>query len=460
MRIYFFVLLSLFFLYGHTQTKITGYQYWFDDQVANAVKQNITAVENYTFNAQVNTAQLLYGLHLFNINFTDDSSRVSTTSSQFFYKPVPSSSTTNITEFQYWFDGDGANAVTQNVSAIQEYTFAPDINAGNLLTGIHVLQVRFKDNNNRWSETVSYFFYKPGVSGSNNIIAYQYWFDQSVAGAVQQNISPTTLYTLSSPLDATTLLPGLHVLNVRFLDSKHQWSSAVSQYFYKAAAIVNNNITRFQYWFDQDFSGAVEQTITPSATYDLSEQLSTTALLNGLHALSIKFSDATGKWSSTATQFFYKEKNESITENKISGYRYWFNEGDSSMNLVDIVPFMNPVLLNEQIAADGLDSGKHVIHFQFRDSNGIWSMVSSDSALVNAKTIYTFRGNGNWSNTANWVNKIKPPLNLSGTYKIFIDPVAGGQCILDVNQQITTGAIITVRTGKSFVISGNLNLTQ
>ena len=153
--------------------------------------------------------------------------------------------------------------------------------------------------------------------------------------------------------------------------------------------------------------------------------------------------------------FFYKEKTETITENKITGYRYWFNEGDSSINLVEIAAFMNPFIMNEQIAADGLDSGKHLIHFQFRDSKGVWSMVTSDSALVNAKTIYTFNGNGNWSNTANWVNKIKPPLNVSGTYKIFIDPVLGGKCILDVDQHITTGAIITVRSGKSFIIPGN-----
>lgn len=517
------------------QNKINSYQYWFDGQYNTAVTQTITPSSVYTLSTQVNTNTLLNGLHVFNIKFKDDSSRFSNTLSTFFYKTFPSTGTGTIVAYQYWFDQNYSTTVTALTPGNTSYNFVNDIGTTGLLTGLHVIHIRFKDNTSRWSETLSQFFYKspaagtpgsinayqywfdqnyaeaikqniapgttytlsaplnttilltglhvlnvrflnvnnkwsittsqffykstlPGSPGSIN--AYQYWFDQNYAGAIQQNFVPGSSYTLSAPLNTSDLLTGLHVLNLRFLDNSNTWSSTVSQFFYKPGILTANNLTKFQYWFDQDFSGAVVQHITPAATYNLTEQLTTASLLNGLHAVSVRFMDAQGKWSSTTTQFFYKDKPAAVAENKIAAYRYWFDDRDSILNLVSIAPFMNPLILNQPIPADGMDSGEHVIHFQFQDLNGKWSMVTSDTATVIAKATYTFNGNGNWSNANNWVNKIKPPLYVTGTYKIFIDPVAGGQCILDVSQQITTGAIFTIRSGKKFIIPGNLNINQ
>ncbi|MBL0358054.1 MAG: hypothetical protein IPP72_14815 [Chitinophagaceae bacterium] len=455
------LLLSLYSVKAVSQNKISSYRYWFDNQYGNAVKTNITPAQQYTLSTQVNTTNLLNGLHLFNINFTDDSARVSPTLSSFFYKTAAVAGGNNITAYQYWYDNDIANAVTQPVTALPAYSLISGLNTVNLLPGLHVLQVRFKDNHGGWSSAIAHFFYKSlPAAGGNAIIAFQYWFDENHAAAVQQTIAPGTTYTLSTPVNAATLLDGLHTLHVRFLDNHQQWSSTNSQFFYKQPAGSNNTITRFQYWFDQDFAGAVQQSIAPSVAYNLSQQLTAVALHDGLHAISVRFSDEKGKWSSTNTQFFYKEQPDTVTQNTITAYRYWFDEGDSSLNLVDIVPFINTFTMNQQIAADGMDSGQHILHFQFKDVKGNWSMVTSDSTLVTVKTIYTFNGNGNWSNAANWANKIKPPLTLSGTYNIFIDPVAGGRCILDVTQHITSGAVITVRSGKSFVVPGNLIITH
>lgn len=461
MRTVLIFLLALSTLKTIAQNKINSYQYWFDGQYSSAVSQGITPTETYSLTTQINTSSLLNGLHLFNIKFKDDSSRLSQTLSAFFYKTDPASGTVTISAYQYWFDDNFANSVTQTGSGTASFIFSNDINTNGLLNGLHVLHVRFKDNANLWSETLSQFFYKAPLAGSpGTITAYQYWFDQNFAGAAEQSVTPGGVYTLSAPLDAGLLLAGLHVFTVRFLDNHNTWSSTSSQFFYKPAATGTNNITRYQYWYDQDFAGAVQQVITPSTTYHLTAPLNATALLNGLHTVSVRFSDVLGKWSSTTTQFFYKEQPDTVTENKITAYRYWFDEGDSILNLVDLAPFMNPFSLNQNIAADGMDSGQHVIHFQFRDIKGQWSMVSSDTATVIAKAMYTFSGNGNWSDANNWVNKIKPPAIVTGTYNIFIDPLPGGQCILDVSQEIKTGAIITIRSGKSLVIPGYLNIRQ
>ena len=72
--------------------------------------------------------------------------------------------------------------------------------------------------------------------------------------------------------------------------------------------------------------------------------------------------------------------------------------------------------------------------------------------------IYTFNGNGNWSDTANWSNNSVPPSTLPATNAIVINPVAGGQCYLDITQHISSGASLTVISGKTFVIPGFLYL--
>jgi hypothetical protein len=69
---------------------------------------------------------------------------------------------------------------------------------------------------------------------------------------------------------------------------------------------------------------------------------------------------------------------------------------------------------------------------------------------------YTFIGNGNWDNPANWSNNTLPPKILTGNATIIIDPPFGSECILNIEQHIQNGATFTVKEGKNFTISGDL----
>jgi len=76
----------------------------------------------------------------------------------------------------------------------------------------------------------------------------------------------------------------------------------------------------------------------------------------------------------------------------------------------------------------------------------------------NYYTVYTFTGNGNWSAAANWNNNSMPPSTLSNGAAIIIDPVAGGQCMLDIHYSLSPGTTLTVNAGKNFLIPGNLTV--
>ena len=79
---------------------------------------------------------------------------------------------------------------------------------------------------------------------------------------------------------------------------------------------------------------------------------------------------------------------------------------------------------------------------------------TSDLASV---AVYSFIGNGNWSSSSNWVNGKIPPTTLPSGSQIIIAPIAGGECVLDVTQNIAPGAKVSVECGKRFRIPGLLN---
>ena len=73
-------------------------------------------------------------------------------------------------------------------------------------------------------------------------------------------------------------------------------------------------------------------------------------------------------------------------------------------------------------------------------------------------TTYLFNGNGNWSDSANWKNNLVPPATLISGNEIFIDPVNGGNCTLDVPFVMPAGTKLSVNAGKEFLVKGNLTV--
>jgi hypothetical protein len=80
------------------------------------------------------------------------------------------------------------------------------------------------------------------------------------------------------------------------------------------------------------------------------------------------------------------------------------------------------------------------------------------SYKVRNKTTYSFVGNGNWNNPDNWVEKAIPPAILPSGSSIFIEPAVGGNCILNVTQNIASGASIKINPDSKLIIPGSLNI--
>ncbi|MFT3910331.1 MAG: hypothetical protein QM737_12980 [Ferruginibacter sp.] len=65
---------------------------------------------------------------------------------------------------------------------------------------------------------------------------------------------------------------------------------------------------------------------------------------------------------------------------------------------------------------------------------------------------FTFTGNGNWTNAANWLGGIVPPSTLLSGDHVIIN----GSCILNTVVHANAGSSVVVATGKSLLVQGNL----
>jgi cyanophycinase-like exopeptidase len=89
----------------------------------------------------------------------------------------------------------------------------------------------------------------------------------------------------------------------------------------------------------------------------------------------------------------------------------------------------------------------------------IGQITATPTICNTAIATYSFIGDGNWSTAGNWLNGAIPPINVSTSVEIIIDPVLGGECVLDVtNQTFSHGGKIIVKSGKRFRIIGNLEI--
>jgi len=110
----------------------------------------------------------------------------------------------------------------------------------------------------------------------------------------------------------------------------------------------------------------------------------------------------------------------------------------------------SPVLANGKLIVNngGLDYFKNVLPAT-APNRGVYQGP--------APVVYTFNGNGNWSNAANWLGGIVPPAVLRDIDTIIIDPVAIGECFLDVSQSVINGANISVVAGKKFRLPASIS---
>ncbi len=215
-------------------------------------------------------------------------------------------------------------------------------------------------------------------SSINGIVKYEYWFDNNFASRIGISVSAQSIYHLNTSIPSAGLSIGLHSLHIRFIDNHGQWSSIVSQFFYKQPPLPTGGgqIIAYEYWFDNDYSSKVSQTVAPTAIHQLISGLPANSLSQGLHSFHLRYKDNTGKWSSVVSQFFYKQPISTSGDRNITGYEYWFDNGFGAKVSQTVSP-QQTYILNTALSAESLSLGLHNFHIRYKDDAGQWSSVVS-----------------------------------------------------------------------------------
>ncbi|RAR46365.1 putative secreted protein (Por secretion system target) [Flavobacterium lacus] len=296
--------------------------------------------------------------------------------------------------YEYWFDNQYENKVIQSVATTNELPLNSMIPTAGLTPGVHSYSIHFKDANNHWSSVLTQFFYKVPdafTMDSPRINEYEYWFDADYENSVTLQATPQQLFILEENIESVLLTHGIHSFSIRFKDENNDWSSVLTQFFYKlpdAYLITNPKIKEYEYWFDEDYDNRVIQTVELQTLFPLEEAFDTSDLTNTVHTISVRFKDENEEWSSVLTQFFYKQDGQLVTIKEIIEYQYWFNEEATNATSVSVAPSDIYELDTFVIPEDfGLGLGTNSFHLRFKDNSGFWSSVLSADFEINSLDI-------------------------------------------------------------------------
>ncbi len=145
-----------------------------------------------------------------------------------FFSLVVTSQNT-ITEAEYFIDTDPGvgNANTLTIAEATTINQLFSIPTTNITSGIHILHIRTKNNQNQWSLYGRQVFYKSEQIDNNTIVAAEYFIDtdpgvgNATSVAITQGALLDETLNIAIPND---LAAGDHVLHIRVQSSNGKWS--------------------------------------------------------------------------------------------------------------------------------------------------------------------------------------------------------------------------------------------
>jgi hypothetical protein len=322
--------------------------------------------ETYT---GISTAGLVDGKHYLYMRTSDLNGRWSLAEPQSFYI------TSIINQYEYFIDVEpqiGGGTVVSISQPSDSISITSTVNVGNLSAGTHVIYIRSRDNQGRWSQYQSQYF-----NITPKVVAYQYFFDNDQGGGTYIALGgPADSVSVTTSVATTGLSAGNHTLYIRSLDGEGRWSIYEGQNFY-----IKSSIVAAEYFFDTD-PGAGNGTslaITSADSISNSYSISTSGLPSGLHFLSVRTQSEQGNWSLFDYTSFY------ITP-RIIAFQYWFDTipqfATGTKISIDSASQSDSVNISSLISVSCLDTGTHYLWVSILDENGHWSLPEPDTFSI------------------------------------------------------------------------------
>lgn len=299
-------IITTFSSYG--QSIVRG-EYFFDSD------PGIGAATNFTFGSisdsvettlNIPTTGLSLGLHVLYMRTLNDSGSWSFSEARM-VNIINQTANTSITNAEYFFDTDpgvGLGTALSVGMVADSVEFNPQISAGSLSNGLHVLYIRTKNTDGVWSLSEPRMVNVIANSNPNNpISAAEYFFDTDpgvgLGNAISVGVAADSVEFIPS-IPTGSLSNGLHVLYIRTKNTSGVWSLSEPRMVNVIQNVINSNIVAGEYFIDTDpgvglaipfNTGAPADSIEIQANYPLG------SLSLGDHYIYMRTKNSSGVWS-------------------------------------------------------------------------------------------------------------------------------------------------------------------
>lgn len=295
------------------QNSVTSVEYFIGDDpgVGNATALAVSTAPSLSTSFTIPLGGLSEGIHTLHVRAKSDSDKWSLYARKTFFV-YGSFQNESISAAEYFIGSDpgfgNGTPIAIVPGASVEASFAVPLE--DLEEGLHMLKVRVKDTNDKWSLSARRSFFVSSTSTPQSIIGAEYFIgdDPGLGNAMPLEItagnSIETIFEIElGDLDAYKL----YQLHIRVKDNLEKWSLYAKKSFFTIQNPVELNITAAEYFIDEDpgIGAATSMDVPLLSSIDEMALIDLPASLpEGFHFLHIRVKNENNKWSTYARHEF------------------------------------------------------------------------------------------------------------------------------------------------------------
>lgn len=274
--------------------------------------------------------------------------------------------------YEYWLDDDYDNRTSQSLSQSQE-NINFSIDASDMIMGMHTISLHVQDSEGNWSGIVrsSYLVFDAENSDTPSSAVCEYWIDGTYD---QRKTAGISNGKVAFAFDASTLVPGMHNICCRVLDSNGNASGIVRANFFVRPEWEKGTgkIVSCEYWIDGDRENTKEIAIS---TTDIAFAIDASELGEGGHSVSMRLKNDLGEYSSILNDIFFKFSTEAEAGTPVT-CEYWIDKDFVNKKQVAVANDGSVAFI---VNASQQIDGMHQISWRILDDKGNYSAINSSS---------------------------------------------------------------------------------
>jgi hypothetical protein len=358
-----------------------------DPGFGNGTPVIITASGSIEHDFTVPLTGISEGIHTLYVRAKDNNNRWSNIHSQVFLKTAGVGGILRIEKLEYFIDEDpgfgiGTDVPLSNIANLKQPEVNFVVNLDNTRDGVHILYIRAKDSGGKWSMLFSRPFVRlQGIGGNTEVAKLEYFIDTDPGFGLGTDMPITAATSLDKQfsVDLSAVTNGVHTLYVRTKDNKGKWSSLFIRPFMKIMGQGGQPIiTQLEYYFDTDpgLGNGTSIAVTPSASVNISRNVSLAALSTGKHRLYIRAKDGNELWS----HIFYDTvhinptwvvpvelSQFTVQLVKNNGLLKWVTQSEKNTNVFEIERSIDATKFNKIGEVKGFGNSNAVKNYTFTD---------------------------------------------------------------------------------------------